>query len=64
MRPAVSASEKVESICQTILAKVNAQGDAALLALAKEFESLPPQPVRIKPTTEISANFFIYILFI
>lgn len=54
MRPAVSASEKVESICQTILAKVNAQGDAALLALAKEFDNRAKPRLRV-PLDEINA---------
>ena len=54
MRPAVSASEKVESICQTILAKVNAQGDAALLALAKEFDNRAEPRLRV-PLDEINA---------
>ena len=54
MRPAVSASEKVESICQTILAKVNAQGDAALLALAKEFDNRAEPRLRV-PLVEINA---------
>ena len=54
MRPAVSASEKVESICQTILPKVNAQGDAALLALAKEFDNRAEPRLRV-PLDEINA---------
>jgi histidinol dehydrogenase len=55
MRPAVSASAKVEAICQTILADVKAQGDKALLDMAKKFDNRATPRLRV-PLDEINAS--------
>jgi len=53
MRPAVTASAKVEEICQTIMANVKEQGDDALLDMAKEFDNRPT-PRLLVPIAEIN----------
>jgi histidinol dehydrogenase len=55
MRPAVSASAKVEAICKTILANVKEQGDEALLSMAKEFDNRS-NPRLCVPLDEINAS--------
>ncbi|TMO03802.1 histidinol dehydrogenase [Pseudoalteromonas sp. S558] len=55
MRPAVSASAKVEAICKTILANVKEQGDEALLSMAKEFDNRA-NPRLCVPLDEINAS--------
>ncbi|CAM2860954.1 histidinol dehydrogenase [Pseudoalteromonas distincta] len=55
MRPAVSASAKVEAICKTILANVKEQGDKALLSMAKEFDNRS-NPRLCVPLDEINAS--------
>ena len=55
MRPAVSASSKVEAICKTILANVKAQGDDALIAMAEKFDNRV-NPRLCVPIDEINAS--------
>lgn len=55
MRPAVSASAKVEAICKTILVNVKEQGDEALLSMAKEFDNRA-NPRLCVPLDEINAS--------
>ena len=55
MRPAVSASAKVEAICQTIMSDVKEQGDKALLDMAKKFDNRANPRLRV-PLDEINAS--------
>jgi len=55
MRPAVSASAKVEAICQTIMSDVKEQGDKALLDMAKKFDNRATPRLRV-PLDEINAS--------
>ncbi|MBC7008430.1 histidinol dehydrogenase [Pseudoalteromonas sp. BZK2] len=52
-RPAVTASKEVEAICIDILNAVKAQGDAALLKMAKEFDKRET-PRLLVPVEEIN----------
>ncbi|MCK8117206.1 histidinol dehydrogenase [Pseudoalteromonas sp. 2CM37A] len=55
MRPAVSASAKIEAICQTIMSDVKEQGDKALLDMAKKFDNRATPRLRV-PLDEINAS--------
>ena len=55
MRPAVSASAKVEAICQTIMSDIKEQGDKALLDMAKKFDNRANPRLRV-PLDEINAS--------
>ena len=55
MRPAVSASAKVEAICQTIMSDVKEQGDKALLDMAKKFDNRANPRLRVS-LDEINAS--------
>lgn len=55
MRPAVSASAKVEAICQTIMSDVKEQGDKALLDMAKKFDNRANPRLRVT-LDEINAS--------
>lgn len=55
MRPAVSASAKVEAICQTIMSDVKEQGDKALLDMAKKFDNRANPRLRV-PLDEINVS--------